>query len=80
MEEIPCIDLRPGPRAWGVHLPRREVDLVEQLGIDGDYLEAASYAVMGADCLHSKPWPGRAIGGRTPAQKPVLGHIVQPPR
>lgn len=58
------------------HLPDLQVERIDSLGIDGDLVEAACYALLGEHCLRSRPT--RLPGG--PMRSPVLGHIVQPPQ
>lgn len=58
-------------------LPEVEVLAVERLGVDGDYVEAACYAVMAEACLRSEPLICGLAGGRTGS--PIMGRIAQPP-
>ena len=51
---------------------------VNDLGLDGDLLEATSYALMGAACLSSRPMPTR-FDGQPVRTWPISGRIVQPP-
>ncbi|MCK4632543.1 MAG: anhydro-N-acetylmuramic acid kinase, partial [candidate division Zixibacteria bacterium] len=55
-------------------LPEVEVVAVDELGIDGDFVEAACFAVMGEAALRSEPLP--TTGRR---KLPVMGIIAQPP-
>jgi len=57
-----------------------KVGTVKELGYDPDLVEAASFAVMGYDCLRSRPVQTRFNGYREPLVQPVLGRIVQPPQ
>jgi len=59
------------------HLPAVSFFSVDTLGIDGDYLEAVCYAVMGAMTVWSIPanMP-HVTGARTEA---ITGRIIQPP-
>jgi anhydro-N-acetylmuramic acid kinase len=50
-----------------------------QLGINADYIEAASYAVMGEAALRSEPLPTIFDGKKHKKLQPILGKIVQPP-
>ncbi len=61
------------------HLPEFTIGLIDELGIDGDYVEAAAYAVMGEVCLRSRTFITGTRQWRKTAVAPVLGHIVQPP-
>ncbi len=56
-----------------------EILAADELGFNADYIEAASYAVMGEACLRSEPVPTVCDKRITAALKPVLGKIVQPP-
>ncbi len=55
-------------------LPEVEIDTVDELGIDGDFVEAACFAVMGEAALRSEPLP---TTGKI--KLPVMGIIAQPP-
>ncbi|MEW5993594.1 MAG: anhydro-N-acetylmuramic acid kinase [Candidatus Zixiibacteriota bacterium] len=61
--------------------PDKEVRLIDTLGISGDMIEAAAFAVMGEACLRSEPII-TPIGGSREQRRvaPVPGRIVQPPR
>ena len=65
------------------HLPDLELRSIDELGIDGDLVEAAAYAVMGEACLSGEALetlPGRSTNRiRKDPLQPVLGHISQPP-
>ncbi len=61
------------------YLPDFSIRLVDELGIHGDYVEAASYAVMGEACLRSEPMSRSPDPHGSQSRWPVLGHIVQPP-
>jgi len=50
-----------------------------QLGINADYIEAASYAVMGEATLRGEPLPTVFDRKKQSKLKPILGKIVQPP-
>ncbi len=56
-----------------------QVSTVRDLGMDPDLVEAAAYAVMGANTLWSRPQPTKFDGFRQERQA-VLGVICQPPR
>ena len=60
------------------HLPDLEVCMIDELGINGDFIEAAAFAVMGEACLRSRALD-TVFGGRKTAVRPVLGKISQPP-
>ncbi len=62
------------------YLPGFEVLSIDALGIDGDYVEAAAYAVMGEACLHSRALPTVFVAKGGQREWPVLGKITQPPR
>lgn len=57
-------------------LPKCQIQPIDNLGFDGDLIEAAAYAVMAAACLRSEPLPTT----RTSGPQPISGHIMQPPR
>lgn len=56
-----------------------EVRAVDELGIDGDLVEASAYAVMAAACVRSEALPSVARRGMDSRLHPVLGRIAQPP-
>lgn len=56
------------------HLPEMEILSIDELGINGDFVEAASYAVLGEACIRSEPM----IESRRAWA--ILGKIVQPPK
>ncbi len=56
-------------------LPDFDIMHIDELGVDGDRLEAASYAVMGEACLRAESLETKA--GRR--RRPILGRIAQPP-
>jgi anhydro-N-acetylmuramic acid kinase len=56
------------------HLPEITVASVDELGIDGDFVEAVAFAVMGEAALRGE---ALSIGHR--GRKAVLGRITQPP-
>jgi anhydro-N-acetylmuramic acid kinase len=58
--------------------PELNVLPIDDLGIDGDYVEAAAYAVMGQACLRSQV--SVKTGEQRKGPKPVLGKITQPPK
>lgn len=58
-------------------LPELEVLSVERLGVDGDYVEAACYAVMAEACLRSESLICGLAGVKTGL--PIMGRIAQPP-
>ncbi|HEX2896493.1 MAG TPA: anhydro-N-acetylmuramic acid kinase [candidate division Zixibacteria bacterium] len=51
----------------------------DQLGINADYIEAASYAVMGEAALRGEPLPTLFDTKKRGKLIPILGKIVQPP-
>jgi anhydro-N-acetylmuramic acid kinase len=51
----------------------------DSLGLNADYIEAASYAVMGEAALRGEPLKTVFDFKQRHNQKPVLGKIVQPP-
>ena len=57
-------------------LPDLVILSIDELGINGDNVEAASYAVMGEACLRSESLGAERSGAE---RQPVTGHIVQPP-
>ncbi len=59
-------------------LPAVEIRPVDELGWDGDLVEAASFAVLGEACLRSEPLNRHRQNDRT-GIGPILGRIVQPP-
>jgi len=61
------------------HLPDLEIRPIEDLGFDGDLVEAAAYAVMGDACLRSRPLPGVPTGRQKRQRQPIGGRIAQPP-
>ena len=61
------------------HLPDFTIGQIDELGIDGDYVEAAAYAVMGEACLRSRSLATGTRKWKKTAVTPVMGHIVQPP-
>jgi anhydro-N-acetylmuramic acid kinase len=61
------------------HLPGINIESVDVLGIGGDYVEAAAYAVMAEACLRSRAVATGFSGGSRPSRWPVLGKITQPP-
>ncbi|MFQ5452712.1 MAG: anhydro-N-acetylmuramic acid kinase [Candidatus Zixiibacteriota bacterium] len=63
------------------HLPGIEVCMADELGINADYIEAVSFAVMGEACLHSKPLTstGRKNKIKSDIALPILGKVTQPP-
>ncbi len=63
----------------GARLPTLEVSGIDDLGFDGDYVEAASYAIMGEACLRSESLNCATRNGTAQNLSPVLGHVAQPP-
>lgn len=61
------------------HLPGLKLLLIDELGINGDFVEAAAYAVMGAACLKGEASAGLAHRSSSGRFQPVLGRISQPP-
>ena len=55
------------------------VAAVDELGIDGDFVEAAAFAVMGEAALRSEALPTYA-GRRNQQWGAVLGQLAQPPK
>lgn len=62
------------------HLKGLDVLSIDSLGIDGDYVEAAAYAVMGEACLRSRALDTVFSSSGGQSLKPVLGKITQPPQ
>ncbi|UCG61397.1 MAG: anhydro-N-acetylmuramic acid kinase [Candidatus Zixiibacteriota bacterium] len=62
------------------HLQDLDILAIDALGIDGDYVEATAYAVMGEACLRSRAMATVFRSGRTQKVRPVLGRITQPPQ
>ncbi|HPM36837.1 MAG TPA: anhydro-N-acetylmuramic acid kinase [candidate division Zixibacteria bacterium] len=60
----------------GEHLPGWSVEAIDQLGVDGDLVEAAAYAVMAAACVRGEPLSGARTFG---VARAIAGRIVQPP-
>lgn len=58
-------------------LPELEVLSVERLGLDGDYVEAACYAVMAEACLRSEALVCLPAGRKSACA--IMGRIAQPP-
>jgi anhydro-N-acetylmuramic acid kinase len=60
------------------HCNPLSVQIIDDYGLDGDYVEPASYAVLGEAFLRGLPnW---TVGsGRTGKVWPVLGHLALPP-
>ncbi len=57
-----------------------EILPIDRLGMDGDMIEAAAFAVMGEACLRSEPLNPPATGDKAAGRaRPVLGRIAQPP-
>ena len=61
------------------YLPEIEIRMVDELGIDGNYVEAAAFAVLGEACLRSESFVNYRHKDKRDILIPVLGHIVQPP-
>jgi len=61
-------------RRLSYHLPDITVALVDELGIDGDFVEAVAFAVMGEATMR-----GEALSLEHRGHKAVLGRITQPP-
>ncbi|MEK7774701.1 MAG: anhydro-N-acetylmuramic acid kinase [Candidatus Zixiibacteriota bacterium] len=60
------------------HCSPLSVEIIDDYGLDGDYVEAASYAVLGETFLRGMPsWTVGA--GRSGKAWPVLGHLALPP-
>jgi len=57
------------------YFPQLEISVVEELNIDGDFLEAAAYAVMGEATIRSRSMSMFKFKG---AGSPILGRITQP--
>ncbi len=60
------------------HLKDIEIRSIDEFGIDGGLVEAASYAVMGEATIRSESM-STLYGNRKQNVFPVLGKIVQPP-
>ncbi len=56
-----------------------EIVLVDELGIDGDYVEACAFALMGEMTIRGIASPTLFDGKSKRRQFPVLGSIFQPP-
>ena len=56
-----------------------KVEPIEKIGLCGDSVEAASYAIMGEAAIRSEPMKTVFIKGKSQKILPVLGEIVQPP-
>jgi len=63
------------------HLPDLTVRPVEDLGFNGDLVEAAAYAVMGCACVRSTPLTPATTTTtrRKDRRRAIAGHIAQPP-
>jgi 1,6-anhydro-N-acetylmuramate kinase len=57
-------------------MPDVTIRPADEFGINGDFIEAAAYAVLGEACLRSEALPA----SRPSQTRPVLGRIAQPPR
>lgn len=62
-----------------LELPEVQVCSIDDLGLPGDSVEAAAYAVMGEACWRGESLPTRFDSGRRQKLVPVLGKIAQPP-
>jgi len=62
------------------YLPEMEIKQIDELGIDGDFVEAASFAVLGEACLRSETLENDRHKDKRERLIPVPGHIVQPPK
>lgn len=58
------------------HLPNTAIHLVDELGVNGDFIEAAAYAVMGEACLRSEALS--ILSGSRKGCAPISGRITQP--
>lgn len=61
------------------YLPDLEIRSIDELGINGDYIEAVSYAILGEAALRGEALPTRFSPGSRQKLLPVLGEITQPP-
>lgn len=61
------------------HLGDCDAKPIDALGIEGDFVEAAAYAVMGEACLRSTPMDTVFTGTTGQVVVPVLGRLTQPP-
>ena len=61
------------------YLPDLQIARVDDLGIDGDFVEAAAYAVLGEATLRSRAVAVHPTRRSRSLWNPVLGEIVQPP-
>lgn len=61
------------------HLPDLNIAPIDKLGVKGDLVEAAAFAVMGIDCLHSVPAQYATAARSNSPLRPISGHLVQPP-
>ncbi len=61
------------------YLPDLQIVRVDDLGIDGDFVEAAAYAVLGEATVRSRAVPVQPTGRSRSRWSPILGEISQPP-
>jgi anhydro-N-acetylmuramic acid kinase len=59
------------------NLPQLEITVVDELNIDGDFLEATAYAIMGEAAIRSHSMSMLKVKGN---ESPILGRITQPPK
>jgi anhydro-N-acetylmuramic acid kinase len=62
------------------YLPDIEIRLIDELGLDGDFVEAAAYAVLGEAGLRSESLENYRHKDKRDVLIPILGHIVHPPK
>ncbi len=61
------------------YLPDLQIVRVDDLGIDGDFVEAVAYAVLGEATVRSRTVPVQPTGRSRSRWSPILGEISQPP-
>jgi 1,6-anhydro-N-acetylmuramate kinase len=61
------------------HLPDVSIQSIDLLGIDGDLVEAASFAALGEMALRGDASSDGAVTRRGRTAVPIRGQIVQPP-
>lgn len=59
------------------HLPDVKILPIDNLGLNGDYIEAVSYAILGWAAVTSQPMK---VDSAYKKNNPVLGSITQPPQ
>ncbi len=61
------------------YIPGLQIAPIDVLGIDGDYVEAVAYAVMGEACLRSRMLQTTYGKADRRVLQPISGKITQPP-